>query len=97
MDKLPTKKETEDEIRLTGGYVPRYKEGDKLVHKSVTDLNKTKKPTMLEVLEVYTPLVGLPTYRLLNLKEGVKKSAYCNVADTKYRSIGGLEGSIFFD
>lgn len=93
-----TKKEIEREIALTGTYLPDFAEGDKIVSLRLQNLNKIKKPNILDVVRVLHPIgSGEPSYRLWSNVDGKHKSELCSIIDLKYRKMDGLEASIFLD
>ena len=93
-----TKKEIDREVALTGTYTPDFGTGDRIVSLRLKNLNKIKKPNIIEVIRVIYPFGdGEPTYRLWSHREKEHKSELCSIIDLKYRKLSVLEAAVFLD
>lgn len=86
--------EVEKKTLLTGSYSAKFAVGDKIVSNKVKSI-KSKSCIILEVLEVYTPVRGMPSYRVWSERKGVRSSELCHIVDLTHRAVGELEEAVF--
>ena len=94
-----TKKDIEKEIALTGTYAPDFAKGDFIISLRLKNLNKVKRPNILEIVRVVMPYgEGIqPSYRMWSEVDGKHRSELCSIIDLKYRKMAELETAVFLD